>query len=59
MRRRPGVSLDDAHELYETVRQSGRKSLIFETSAFHADLHAMRQIYKAGEWPKVPQFTAL
>jgi predicted dehydrogenase len=41
-------SLDDAHELYETVKKSGRKYMMFETSAYHADVHAMREIYKAG-----------
>ena len=41
-------SLEDAHKLYETVKASGRKYMMFETSCFHEDLHAMRQIYRAG-----------
>jgi predicted dehydrogenase len=41
-------SLDDAHRLFEAVRASDRKYMMMETSAFHADLHAMRQIYRAG-----------
>ncbi|MGO8748206.1 MAG: Gfo/Idh/MocA family protein [Thermoguttaceae bacterium] len=41
-------SLDDAHRLHEAVRSSGRKYMLFETSAFHGDCHAMRQIYRAG-----------
>jgi predicted dehydrogenase len=46
-------SLDDAHELYEAVKASGRKYMMFETSAFHEDLHAMRQIYRAGGFGKL------
>ena len=41
-------SVDDAHKLYEAVKSSGRKYMLFETSAFHADLYAMRQIYRSG-----------
>jgi predicted dehydrogenase len=41
-------SLEDADRLFETVKASGRKYMMFETSCFHADLHAMRQIYRAG-----------
>jgi predicted dehydrogenase len=46
-------SLDDAHELYEAVKQSGKKYMMFETSAYHADVHAMREIYKAGGFGKL------
>jgi predicted dehydrogenase len=41
-------SVEDAHQLFEAVKSSGRKYMLFETSAFHADCHAMRQIYRAG-----------
>ncbi len=41
-------SLEDAHKLFEAVKRSGRKYMMFETSCFHEDLHAMRQIYHAG-----------
>ncbi len=41
-------SLEDAHALYEAVKASGRKYMMFETSCFHEDLHAMREIYRAG-----------
>jgi predicted dehydrogenase len=41
-------SLEDADRLYEAVRSSGKKYMMFETSCFHEDLHAMRQIYNAG-----------
>jgi predicted dehydrogenase len=41
-------SLEEAEKLFETVKASGRKYMMFETSCFHEDLHAMRQIYNAG-----------
>ena len=46
-------SLEDADKLFETVKASGRKYMMFETSYFHADLHAMRQIYNAGGFGKL------
>lgn len=46
-------SIEDAHRLWETVKSSGRKYIMFETSAFHADCHAMRQIYRAGGFGKL------
>ena len=41
-------SLEEADELFATVKSSGRKYMMFETSCFHEDLSAMRQIYQAG-----------
>jgi len=41
-------SLEDADRLLAAVRESGRKYMMFETSCFHEDLTAMRQIYRAG-----------
>jgi predicted dehydrogenase len=41
-------SLEDADKLFEAVKTSGRKYMMFETSCFHEDLTAMRQIYNAG-----------
>jgi predicted dehydrogenase len=41
-------SLEDAQKLFETVKSTGLNYMMFETSYFHEDLHAMRQIYKAG-----------
>jgi predicted dehydrogenase len=41
-------SLEDAYKLYEAVKKSGLKYMMFETSCFHEDLYAMRQIYNAG-----------
>jgi predicted dehydrogenase len=46
-------SVDDAHELYETVKSSGKKYMMFETSAFRADCHAMRQIWRSGGFGKL------
>jgi len=41
-------SLEDADQLFETVKATGRKYMLFETSYFHDDLYAIRQIYHAG-----------
>ncbi len=41
-------SLEDADRLFDAVKTSGLKYMMFETSYFHADLYAMRQIYDAG-----------
>ena len=46
-------SLEDADKLSEAVKSSGRKYMMFETSAFHDDCHAMRQIYRAGGFGKL------
>lgn len=46
-------SLEEADELLETVKTTGRKYMMFETSCFHEDLHAMRQIYRAGGFGKM------
>jgi predicted dehydrogenase len=41
-------SLEDAHKLFDTVKSTGLKYMMFETSYFHEDLYGMRQIYNAG-----------
>ncbi len=41
-------SLEDAHALFDAVKSTGLKYMMFETSYFHEDLYAMRQIYRAG-----------
>ena len=41
-------SLEDADILFEAVKKSGLKYMMFETSCFHEDLYGMRQIYDAG-----------
>jgi len=46
-------SLEDAHRLFETVKATGRKYMMFETSVFHGECHAMRQIFRAGGFGKL------
>jgi predicted dehydrogenase len=46
-------SLEDAQKLFSTVRSSGLKYMMFETSCFHEDLHAMRCLYRAGTLGKL------
>ena len=46
-------SLEDAENLFHAVKASGRKYMMFETSYFHEDLYAMRQIYNAGGFGKL------
>ena len=41
-------SVEEAHELFDAVKASGLKYMMFETSCFHEDLHGMRQVYAAG-----------
>ena len=41
-------SLEDADKLYEAVKSSGLKYMMFETSSFREELYAMRQIYNVG-----------
>src|SRR5688572_3162470 len=46
-------SVEEAHQLHEAVRSTGLKYMMFETSSFHEDLYAMRQIYAAGAFGKL------
>jgi predicted dehydrogenase len=46
-------SLEEADQLLEAVKSSGLKYMMFETSCYHEDLHAMREIYKAGGFGKL------
>jgi predicted dehydrogenase len=47
-------SLDEGEQLFEAVKAArGLKYMMFETSYFHEDLHAMRQIYNAGGFGKL------
>ena len=41
-------SVEQAHQLYETVKQTGLTYMMFETSAYRPDCFAMRQAYQAG-----------
>ena len=46
-------SLEDAEKLYETVKSSGLKYMMFETSCYREDLFAMRRIYESGGLGKI------
>jgi predicted dehydrogenase len=46
-------SMEDADKLFRAVKSSGLKYMMFETSSFHEDLYAMRQIYNAGGFGKL------
>src|SRR4051812_37647157 len=46
-------SLEDAEMLFKTVQKTGLKYMMFETSCFHEDLYAMRQIQAAGGFGKL------
>ncbi len=41
-------SIEQAEKLVETVRETGLKHMMAETSCYRADCHAMRQVYQAG-----------
>ena len=41
-------SVEQAEQLLKTVRKTGLKYMMAETSSFRADCYAMRQIYQAG-----------
>lgn len=47
------ASLEEADELWEAVKTTGKKYMLFETSYYHDDLHAMREIYNAGGFGKL------
>ena len=46
-------SLEDAEKLFETVKKKGLKYMMYETSMFHDDVYAMRQIFNAGGFGKL------
>lgn len=46
-------SLEQAEELFQTVKATGRKYMMMETSYFHEDLYAMRELYRGGHLGKV------
>lgn len=41
-------SLEDADKVFEAVKKSGLKYMMYETSMFHDDLYGARQLYKSG-----------
>ena len=46
-------SLEEADELFTTVKTAGRKYMMFETSYFYDDLYCMREMYRTGALGKV------
>jgi len=46
-------SLEEAEMLFEAVKASGKKYMMFETSAFRSDCYAGRQQYQAGALGKL------
>jgi len=46
-------SLEQADQLFEAVKKSGLKYMMFETSCYRDDLYAMRQVYQAGGFGKL------
>ena len=46
-------SLEDADRLFEAVKKTGLKYMLFETSYFHENLYAWHQQYKAGLLGKI------
>ena len=46
-------SLEEADQLYETVKRTGLEYMMFETSAYHEACYAMRTLYKAGAFGKL------
>ncbi len=46
-------SLEQADQLFEVVKTSGQKYMMFETSYFHEDCYAMRQLYDASLLGKI------
>jgi predicted dehydrogenase len=46
-------SIEDGQRLIETVEKTGLKYMMFETSCYRADCHAMRTAYHAGAFGKL------
>jgi len=46
-------SLEEADQLFEAVKTTGKTYMMFETSYFHEDVYAMREIYRAGGFGKL------
>lgn len=47
------ASQEEADRIFEAVKTSGLKYMLFETSMYRPDLYAMRQIYKHGGFGKL------
>ena len=46
-------SLEDADRLYAAVKKSGLNYMMFETSSYHDECYAMREIFNAGGFGKM------
>ena len=46
-------SVEHAHEVFATVKKTGRNYMMFETSCYHDDLYAMRKLYNADVFGKL------
>lgn len=46
-------NLEDAEELYKTVKETGLNYQMMETSSFHDDLYAMRLLFQAGDFGRM------
>ena len=46
-------SLEEADQLFDAVKTTGKTYMMFETSYFHEDVYAMREIYRAGGFGKL------
>ena len=46
-------SLEEADQLYETVKRTGMNYMLFETSAYRADCYGMRKIFEAGDFGRM------
>lgn len=46
-------SLEDADKLFEAVKKSGLNYMMFETTSFHDDCYAMRELFQAGAFGKM------
>jgi len=46
-------SVEQAYQVFETVKKTGLKYMMFETSCFTDGLYAMRELYNAGHFGKI------
>jgi len=46
-------SLEEAEELYKTVKETGLNYMLMETSSFHDDLYAMRLLFQQGHFGRM------
>ena len=46
-------SVEQAHQVFATVKRTGLNYMMFETSCYHDELYAMRELYKKGHFGKI------